>query len=249
MQRLIVTSATYRQSSTVSAGVAGEGSGESPAGARAALPPARRDGARQRAGRQRPARQARSAGRACSRISRRASGKSWRAARRSPRRNTTRATGADLYRRSMYTFWKRTRAAGRADHVRCAGPREMHGAPAVTNTPLQALVLLNDPTYVEAARALAQRAMLRSAAAMPARASRFLSARPRRASRAPRNARARRPGAARARTLHARTPTQARETDRRGRVEARPMWKPLELAAWTTVASTILNLDETITKE
>ena len=55
MQRLIVTSATYRQASQVSAGTAGKGSGEPPAGARPALPAARRDGPRQRAGRQRPA--------------------------------------------------------------------------------------------------------------------------------------------------------------------------------------------------
>ena len=63
--------------------------------------------------------------------------------------------GEDLYRRSLYTFWRRT-----------VGPPDLFDTPARqactvrqvrTNTPLQSLILLNDVVYVEAARALAQR--------------------------------------------------------------------------------------------
>ena len=70
----------------------------------------------------------------------------------------TPVTGASLYRRSMYTFWKRTcpppslTTFDAPDREKCTARR------TVTNTPLQALVLLNDPTYIEACRELAESA-------------------------------------------------------------------------------------------
>lgn len=157
------------------------------------------------------------------------------------------STGPDLYRRSMYTFWKRTvppaalNTFDAPDREKCTSRR------LITNTPLQALVLLNDPTYVEAARALAQRALLEAGSDAAARV-RFLF----------REATARRATQAELRVLldlaqrqiehYKKDPAQAAKlisvgASKPGNVEA------VELAAWTTVASTILNLDETITKE
>jgi mono/diheme cytochrome c family protein len=65
--------------------------------------------------------------------------------------------GNDLYRRSLYTFWRRS-----------VGPTNLFDVPARqvcvvrpsrTNTPVHALITLNDPTYVEAARVMAQRVL------------------------------------------------------------------------------------------
>jgi hypothetical protein len=157
------------------------------------------------------------------------------------------STGSDLYRRSMYTFWKRTvppaalNTFDAPDREKCTSRR------LITNTPLQALVLLNDPTYVEAARALAARA-LREAPADAASRARFLF----------REATARRATEAELAVLlelaqremnhYRKLPAQAAKLISVG--ASKPAGAdPVELAAWTTVASTILNLDETITKE
>ena len=75
----------------------------------------------------------------------------------SSRAKFTQSSGADLYRRSLYTYWKRQipaanmRILGADGRTTCRTRRER------TNTPLQALVLLNDPQFVEAARAFAER--------------------------------------------------------------------------------------------
>jgi len=75
------------------------------------------------------------------------------------------SSGEDLYRRSMYTFFRRTLAPpnlfDNASRQACVVK------PSLTNTPLQALTTLNDPTYIEAARALSLRAMQRRPGASP----------------------------------------------------------------------------------
>jgi hypothetical protein len=67
-------------------------------------------------------------------------------------------TGPDRYRRALYTYWRRT-SPYPSMLMFDAPSREFCSARRVaTNTPLQALVTLNDPVYLECAQALAERA-------------------------------------------------------------------------------------------
>ena len=157
-------------------------------------------------------------------------------------------SGSDLYRRSMYTFWKRTipppslGVFDAPDREKCIARRSR------TNTPLQALVLMNDPTYVEASRVLAQR-MIREGG--PSRADRVRYAYERTL--------ARPPGAAESRLLERlagaqedkfrAAPDLANELLGVGESAPAADVPAAELAAWTIVASSILNLDEAISKE
>jgi hypothetical protein len=156
--------------------------------------------------------------------------------------------GPDLYRRSMYTFWKRTAPPAQMlvfdapDREKCTARR------LNTNTPLQALVLLNDPTYLEAARVLAARA-IREAGRNPAKLASFIFE----------SATERPPDKAESALLtqlarkqlavYSKDPKAAAELLKIGEAPVDPALKPQELAAWTTVASAVLNLDETVTKE
>jgi hypothetical protein len=65
--------------------------------------------------------------------------------------------GADLYRRSLYTFWRRT--VGPANMFDTSNRQACRVRQSQTSTPLHALTTLNDPTWVEAARELAQRCL------------------------------------------------------------------------------------------
>lgn len=154
--------------------------------------------------------------------------------------------GESLYRRSMYTFWKRT----------CPPPGlMMFDAPnrevcvarrSTTNTPLQALVLLNDPTYIEAARKLAEQ-MLRGGTSPETRLQFGFR---RATSRLPSELESRLllKTYAEARARFQSDPAAAKELLKVGNSPVDQEWHPSDLAAWTVVASTIFNLDETITK-
>lgn len=71
--------------------------------------------------------------------------------------------GRALYRRSMYTFWKRAAPPATMDIFNAPSREVCSVKRERTNTPLQALATLNDPTFVEAARKLAELALLSSA--------------------------------------------------------------------------------------
>ncbi|HMO63699.1 MAG TPA: DUF1553 domain-containing protein, partial [Verrucomicrobiota bacterium] len=156
------------------------------------------------------------------------------------------STGQDLYRRSMYTFVKRSSPPPQMstfdapDRETCTVRRPR------TNTPLQALVLLNDPTYIEAARKFAERLLRerQTDADRIAHAFRLATARP------PRSAEA----AALAEVLEAQRRHYAADRAAalkllaNGESPRDEAFDPAELAAWTMVASAILNLDETVTK-
>jgi hypothetical protein len=156
--------------------------------------------------------------------------------------------GASLYRRSLYTFWKRTVAPPAMLTFDAAGRETCVVRETRTNTPLQALTLMNDVTYVEASRVLAQRVMTEAGTAPEERITLAF-----------RLATARRPRPVElgvlVRGLHnhwaeyRRDPkaalklVSAGESPRNGKLEVS------ELAAYTAMASLILNLDEMINKE
>jgi hypothetical protein len=157
----------------------------------------------------------------------------------------TEGKGEDLYRRSMYTIWKRTAPPpalttfDAPDREKCIARRQL------TNTPLQALVLMNDPTYVEAGRFLAQRAILQ-VGHEPAQRIDYMF----------RLATSRHPKT-QERDLLAQLAAQETAEYRQDRAAAlkllsvgatrsNPKIDASELAAWTTVGSAILSLDETI---
>jgi hypothetical protein len=161
-------------------------------------------------------------------------------------RNYKEDTGDGLYRRSLYTLWKRT-AAPPSMEIFNAPTREVFCVRRdLTNTPLQALVLLNDPQFIEASREIASHA-LATEGDFDTRLD-FITGRlnGRKFDSAERKI-------VRKSLDSAMANFRSREQDAKSLIEtgATPPRKDAdvpELAAWTLLASQILNLDETITR-
>jgi hypothetical protein len=153
--------------------------------------------------------------------------------------------GEGLYRRSIYSYWRRTVAPPNMIAFDSPTRETCVVRENRTNTPLQALTLMNDVTYVEAARGLAERMMLEGSddpiaygfqivlgrlpdqtevAALRSAADKFIR-------------------------FYEANRTDAESLVKQGKSKANPTLSPPQLAAYTSVASILLNLDEAVTKE
>ena len=156
--------------------------------------------------------------------------------------------GENLYRRSLYTFWKRTAAPPSMVTFDSTTRETCTVRQTRTNTPLQALNLMNDVTYVEASRVLAER-MITEGGTTPEERVSF----------AYRLATAREPQTEERKVLvegfyhhldrYQTDRTAALKLVSEGEYPRNQTLDVAEVASYTVLASLILNLDETITKE
>jgi len=156
--------------------------------------------------------------------------------------------GDSLYRRSLYTFWKRTIAPPSMMTFDASGRESCVVRENRTNTPLQALTLMNDVAYVEAARKMAERMMTEGGPSTAQRISYgmlLVSARPTTNKESNLLTASYQAQLDRYRT----TPEAAGRLLKQGESPRNDKLDTAELAAYTMVASLLLNLDETVTKE
>jgi hypothetical protein len=156
--------------------------------------------------------------------------------------------GEGLYRRSLYSYWKRTVAPPFMVNFDSPNREQCTVFENRTNSPLQALELMNDVTFLEAGRKLAERMMTEGGGSPEDRVSYGY-----------RLVMARAPDAARRQALMKALDgflavwrgdaAGAREMLKQGDSPVRPGLDERELAAYAGVASLLFNLDETITKE
>ncbi|MCH2367704.1 MAG: PSD1 and planctomycete cytochrome C domain-containing protein [Planctomycetes bacterium] len=155
--------------------------------------------------------------------------------------------GEKLYRRSMYTFWKRTSPPPSMSTFDAPNRETCQVRRARTNTPLQALVLMNDVQFVEAARKFAERVLKEGGASVEDRAAFAF-----------RTIVTRRPGDSELKTLarlfneyleqFKASPESAPKLLSVGESPRDQKIDVNELAAWTMVTHLLLNLSETVTK-
>jgi hypothetical protein len=156
-------------------------------------------------------------------------------------------SGANLYRRSMYTLWKRSAPPASMEifnaptREACTVRRER------TNTPLQALVTLNDPQFVEAARHLAETTLKQGGDKTESRidfTARRLLARPLR----PREVQVVQGSLAALLKHYQANPAGAKDLLTVGQSPVDPKLDRPTLAAWTMLTNEMMNLDEVLNK-
>ncbi len=153
--------------------------------------------------------------------------------------------GDALYRRSLYVFWRRI--VGPTTFFDAGARQVCTVKVARTNTPLHALVTLNDPAYVEAARVLAQGALATATDDSGRVDQVFRLVTARRPSAAERDILLRR--LATLRGQFAADPKAALQLASTGEAPRPGSLDPVEHAAWTALCSLLLNLDETLSRE
>jgi hypothetical protein len=164
-----------------------------------------------------------------------------------PTRTYEASAGEDQYRRGLYVWWQRSflhpslQAFDAPTREECAADRNR------SNIPQQALVLLNDPTYVEASRALAVRTLKEGGADS---AARLIWAWRQVLSRVPRGDELQTLQSLLAKQLaeYRADPAAAQALLKIGQTPPPNGADPAELAAWTNIARVILNLHEAITR-
>jgi hypothetical protein len=159
----------------------------------------------------------------------------------------TQQHGEALYRRSMYSYWKRMATLPDMD----AFDAPMRDAACTrrqrTDTPLQALVTMNDVQWVEAARALAER-VIKQGGQQPEQRIKLLGEIVLSRDPSPRMATVLKSSLEQMRKHYAADPKAARELVAVGEKRRDMSIPDVDLAAWTMVASEMMNLDEAVTK-
>lgn len=162
-------------------------------------------------------------------------------------RDYRRDSGEGLYRRSMYTFWKRSAPPASMDIFNAPSREFCTVRRERTNTPLQALVTMNDDQCVEAARTLAQHALKEGGTTFASRLNYItlrLVARPLRANEVSIVAKSLRDLA----TYYKANPKDAKALLMVGESKADASLAPEPLAAWTMLTNQLMNLDEVLNK-
>jgi len=155
------------------------------------------------------------------------------------------AKGPDLYRRSLYSYWKRTVPPPMMMNFDSASRESCEVGLKRTNTPMQALNLMNDVTFVEAARVLAQDLWsVDKSKRLTAAFLRVVQRTP-----APAESRLLRQSLAAHLAKYRADPKAAESLLAVGKAPPPKDVNRAELAAWTMLCNTLLNLDETVTKE